>query len=67
MAINSHKMPNPNEEKNLFWMYADFLIEILMAKSVTLLNGFIIFSIHIWAEHSRLILLNVPYFNVSVF
>ena len=42
MAINSHKMPNPNEEKNLFWKDANFLIEILMAKSVTLLNEFII-------------------------
>ena len=42
MAINSHKMPNLIEEKNLFWKDANFLIEILMTKSVTLLNEFII-------------------------
>ena len=70
MAINSHKMPNPNEEKNLclFWKNADFLIEIFMTKSVTLLNEFIIISFHIWAEHSRLILLvlSYRYFNVKI-
>ena len=42
MAINSHEMPNPNEEENLFWKDADFLIDIIMTKWVTLLNEFII-------------------------